>query len=407
MEKIEEEARLLDFDDQETKDLLKRFQLPAGSYYQIVTCGNNLSAWDLENNLRYASEITTRKEDSKKLVEVEINGLASYKGPYKKTIVYDVTEGFENAKVLSEEMRIYKGEEVLHFERYVPGSKDRSGEIVENHNIARFHYITNKDRKINTLLCISLEDNYQKSDFYQVMRVSIPPNYVQPDNSYVLPTHTVYRIGEKEPSLGIILDSDAKYVLKDNVMNIQGIAIEYFNEENYRNMKRLGFDRDLFKKDDLSRANSAFLYGGYSSENSSLMYALKIVKKFEKEGIEISYRIMDTQSGKRLLDDTLTIPDLNPNEMSVPEMDSVIATLLNKYPDETFVNAVVIELQKFQREKVGVTNPYPEMMTELGMMNVRTFSFDSLLENSDWILAQARKQYGQMWKNSLVEKQYK
>ena len=55
------------------------------------------------------------------------------------------------------------------------------------------------------------------------------------------------------------------------------------------------------------------------------------------------------------------------------------------------------------RNKVAA---YPQMMSSLGAMNIRTFNFDYILENRDYMFVEAREEYNNMYANSLTEKQY-
>lgn len=394
MEKNNVTVKKLDADNEETKKLLKEYQLPEGNYYD-VECGDNwIRAIDMDNYLIYHSE-KQKGKNNREFIDVRIDGSASKKGDHMKKLRYDITDGTENAKLIVEEMKIYNGQEVIIIRRHSAGSENFDGEL-EDSDSSTIHYVIHQKEIVDTLLTMRFNDRYQNSEIYQSMHVGIPSDYVRPADSFVLPGHTVYRIGKKDPMLNIALEVNSTYVLKDDTLKIRGMAFEEIDKDLYEQSLGVRFVEDIFGKIDLSQAKSVILYG-------NLEQAIRVLKK--DTGIEIVYKVIGSDSNNSF-EDSFSLPCKTPYEINRDEIDSIIANLQNKYSDEIFIDAVVIELEKFKTEMRNKVAAYPQMMSSLGAMNIRTFNFDYILENRDYMFVKAREEYNNMYANSLTEKQY-
>ena len=376
--------------DEVTRELL---QATDGEYVIFDKKDNYMQVADVKNNLMYYLEKQDGR-DGQKFIDVSINGPASEKDYHKKMLRYDITNGIENAKLIVEEMHIYDGQEELCFKRRAANREDFDG-ICEDNDSSAIYYIMHENNSQN-LLTIRLTDGYQNSDIYQSMYVGIPSDYVHPADSFVLPGHTVYRIGKKDPMLNIALEVNSKYVLKDDTLIIRGMAFEKIDKDLYEQSLDVGFVEDIFGKIDLSQAKSVILYGNFEQ-------AIRVLKK--DTGIEIVYKVIGSDSNNSF-EDSFSLPCKTPYEINENEIDSIIANLQNKYSDEIFIDAVVIELEKFKTEMRNKVAAYPQMMSSLGAMNIRTFNFDYILENRDYMFVEAREEYNNMYANSLTEKQY-
>ena len=172
----------------------------------------------------------------------------------------------------------------------------------------------------------------------------------------------------------------------------------------YENMNRAGLDRNILENEDLSRAMSVISYGGISNVDGVFLdHELKIVKNYT--GIEITYKV---KNGDEI---TINYFDRIPCsvvcDITQSNIDDIIDKLQEGYPDETFISAAIIELEEFKKEIGRQYAGYPKMMNGLSRMNLQEFSFGYIVDNKESLFAEARRKYGEMWTNSLVEKEAK
>lgn len=394
MEKNEVNKNGLSLDEE--KKLLRKFQIPDGEYRVMEYGSDRITAFDPESLLLYRS-VAREGQNGKKYIDVQIDGLAHIKGPHKIEIRYDVTDGIENAKKTVEKLSIFDGTEELCFKRYVAGSDSTA----KDHDSARIYYIIHGEDKSDTCLAIIFDDRYCRSDIYQSMCVSIPSEYVHPAESFVLPDRTVDRLGSNKWK-PVVLETNTKYVLNDNVIRIEGVAFESLDADFYRNMNRAGLDRNILENEGLSEASAVISYGGISDvDGVFLNHELKIVRS--STDIAITYKVM--KGDNITINDLYRIPCSSAFNITGREIDSIIDILQKGYPDETFISAAIIELEEFKKEVGRQAVPYPQMMEGLATMNLRNFNFDYILDNKDRLFAAAREQYSETWFNSLVEKE--
>ena len=298
---------------------------------------NNLSIEiiDKKNNTRYIGEYTGDID------------LLNYGGPkefiHVKAInplyLKDSTYYIENKKAVIEQICFTKGDYELAFLKEYPNFISMNSCEAEKNEVTYSKNLMYNNKIVNQRLLTKIyEDNFTNVDgtFEQIFTYLIN-SYILRKNeqdkyTYVRHNSVIYGINE--------LELDRQY-------NLHGICFENTHIKYLERYFPLNLQEERFPNVKDKNVVSAMILQGITQND--LSNTLEIYKRDNK--IYISYL------GRKYLDcdpfyldvinDTLELPILNADTITSEEIECIISTLKEKYPENIFVEVVINELHVF------------------------------------------------------------
>lgn len=336
---------------------------------------------DTKTNTSYISEYTNDAE--------LLNFYGSGEPTFNRVVVTTPTHKIESLyyigteKPIIERLTINDGEYDLVFEREFPNSIG----LFRNEGIQFvISYIQNINKKGRNLKQRLLTKLYTKSnsdeestDSFEQIYTYGPPfavrrNISQDKYAYVRNNSIIYGVGELS-----------------NLSNNSFLSGHCFesaleNTKEYDSFNIDAYDYPFLKD---KETKSAMIFRGYTDENS---HYLEIYKNRQEAIIDYSKRYQGETMGVET-----RIPLSRPGKISPVEIQLVIATLQEKYRDDSFISIVSSELDNFSK-KIEIKNGTVE--EDIDILNPRLYidrplgdTADIVEENKDEFMKTIRDQF--------------